>query len=123
PLLDAGERARDRYESALSTGAEVRRATARIKAMQGQVAIAEPTRAPEQVIAETAATAGVLLVRVEPDPEGGLRVALDAASATNLFPWLALLQREHGLSARNLTVVKGEGGGLRVDATLDRPRA
>lgn len=121
PLLAARERALDRYETARADQADVGRTVARIKSLQGRVAAPAPSSAPEQAVATTAAAAGIPLARTEPDPEGGLRIAADAASATALFPWLGLLQREHGLAARNLTVVKGEGGGLRVDATLARP--
>ncbi|MFC3078117.1 type II secretion system protein GspM [Phenylobacterium terrae] len=121
PLLAARERALERHEAALQTQAEVGRAVARIKALQGRVTAPAPSVAPEEAIAATAAAAGVPLSRTEPDPEGGLRVAADAVSATALFPWLGRLQREHGLAARHLTVVKGEGGGLRLDATLARP--
>lgn len=118
PLLAARERALVRYQAAVQAQGEVGRAVAQIKALQGRVTAPAPASAPEEAIAATAAAAGVPLSRTEPDPEGGLRVAADAVSATALFPWLGLLQREHGLAARHLTVVKGEGGGLRLDATL-----
>lgn len=121
PLLAARERALERHEAALESRAEVARAVARIRGLQARAAAPAPTSAPEEAVAATAMAAGIPLSRTEPDPEGGLRVAADAVSATALFPWLGLLQREHGLATRNLTVVKGEGGGLRLDATLARP--
>jgi general secretion pathway protein M len=120
PLLAARAHALARYDSALASQAQVGRTVARIRGLQGRVAAPAPASAPEEAIAATAAAAGIALSRTEADPEGGLRVAADSVSATALFPWLGLLQREHGLAARNLTVVKGETGGLRLDATLAR---
>lgn len=121
PLLAAREQALQRHEAALEMQADVSRAVARIRSLQARAAAPAPSVPPAEAVAATAAAAGIPLSRTEPDPEGGLRVAADAASATALFPWLGQLQREHGLAARNLTVVKGEGGGLRVDATLVPP--
>ncbi|HEX2558750.1 type II secretion system protein GspM [Phenylobacterium sp.] len=121
PLLAVRERALERHDAALVTQAEVGRAVARIRGLQARAAAPAASTSPEEAVAATAMAAGISLARTEPDPEGGLRVAADAVSATALFPWLGLLQREHGLAARNLTVVKGEGGGLRLDATLARP--
>lgn len=118
PLLAAREGAQASYRAAVQGQAQVRRTVIRIKALRGAVKPPQPTASPEDAIRSSAEAAGLSLTRVEPDPAGGLRVAIDAAPATSLFPWLADLQRDHGLAAQTLTVVKGEEGGLRVDATL-----
>jgi general secretion pathway protein M len=120
PLQGAARAASERYAAALTTEAEVARnvaAIARIKAP------ARPglRRAPlEAAVNTTAAAAGVVLGRVEADPAGGLRVAAPSVAPTVLFPWLSLLQRERGVVASHLTIVKNDTGGLTLDATLVR---
>ncbi len=118
PLLAARDRAQASYEAAVQAQTQVKRTVTRIKALRVAVKPPQVTASPEDAIRTSAEAAGLSLARVEPDPAGGLRVAIDAAPATALFPWLAGLQRDYGLAAQTLTVVKGEEGGLRVDATL-----
>ncbi|MET0293855.1 MAG: type II secretion system protein M [Phenylobacterium sp.] len=119
PLLAMRGEAQARYAKAISEQAQLHATVRQIRTLS---AAAKPPSqlAPEEAIRTTASAAGLEVERVEPDPDGGLRVAIAGAPATSLFPWLAVLQREHGLAAKTLVVVKGDNG-LRLDATLARP--
>jgi general secretion pathway protein M len=118
PVGQAREAAAQRYERALKTQAVVGTAAARI----GQLQTGGPRavrRAPAaEAVNASAAAAGVTLSRVEPDPAGGVQVAVGGIAPGQLFPWLAALQQDYGVSARHLTIVKDEQGGLSVDATF-----
>lgn len=120
PLQAAARAASERHASAVATLTEVSRNVAainRLKAPPG----AAPRRAPlDAAVSSTAQAAGISLGRVEADPGGGLRVAVPSAAPTVLFPWLGLLQTEHGVVATHLTVVKNDTGALTLDATLAR---
>jgi type II secretory pathway component PulM len=66
--------------------------------------------------------AGITPGRIEPDPQGGVRVAANAVPSTLLFPWIAQLQTENGISLRHLIVVKQGEGTLNLDATFSDGR-
>jgi type II secretory pathway component PulM len=70
------------------------------------------------IVRESLETAGITPARIEPDPEGGVRVALNAVPPIVLFPWIASLQTAHGIAPRHLIVVKEGQGALGLDATL-----
>ncbi len=75
-----------------------------------------------EVVRDSLGAAGITPGRIEPDPQGGVRVAASAIPSTLLFPWIAQLQTEHGISLRNLVVVKEGEGTLNLDATLSDGR-
>lgn len=121
PLQAAARAASERHAAASQTEAEVARNVAAIARLKAP-AKAAPRRLPlEAAVNSTATAAGIALGRVEADPSGGLRVAAPSVAPTVLFPWLSLLQREHGVAASHLAIVKNETGGLALDATLVRP--
>lgn len=118
PVSQARAAAAQRYDRALKTQAVVATATARIRQLQrgGPQSVG---RAPAaEAVNASAAAAGVTLARVEPDPAGGVQVAVGGIAPAQLFPWLAALQQDYGVSARHLTIVKDEQGALAVDATF-----
>jgi general secretion pathway protein M len=118
PLAKARRAAAERLSEAAATQAAVERGLAELAALR-RAAPARPNRRPmARAVTESAAAAGVTLARAEPDPGGGLRVGIEAVAPAALFPWLAALQRDDGVAASHLTVVKADGGGLNVDATL-----
>ena len=120
PLQGAARAASERHAAALQTQSEVARNVAAIARMKSPVK-STPRRLPiDAAVNTTAAAAGIALGRVEIDPAGGLRVAAPSVAPTVLFPWLSLLQREHGITATHLAIVKNETGGLALDATLVR---
>lgn len=118
PVAQARVASAERYDRALKTQAVVETAAARIRVLErGGSQPARRAPAAEAVNA-SAAAAGVTLARVEPDPAGGVQVAVGGIAPAQLFPWLAALQQDYGVTARHLTVVKDEQGGLSVDATF-----
>lgn len=117
-LAEARRQASERLAEAVAVEAAVQRGLAELAALR-QAAPARPSRQPvAQAVAESAAAAGLTLSRSEPDPGGGHRVQAEAVAPAVLFPWLAALQRDHGVVASHLTVLKGEAGGLTLDATF-----
>jgi general secretion pathway protein M len=115
PLAQASVGAERRFEQAAREATAVQAATARLKNLPRTVqAAADPARA----VSETAAAEGLSLSRVEPDPTGGVQVAVNGVAPMRLFPWLAQLQTAHGVTPRHLTVIKDEQGTLSVDATF-----
>jgi general secretion pathway protein M len=121
PLAAANRAAEARYATAVETDLAVSRTLGEVARLKAPPAPASARRPLDAVVSETAAAAGVNVGRIEADPSGGLRVSSPSAPASALFPWLALLQREHGIVATHLTVLKNDTGGLAVDATLARP--
>lgn len=120
PLQGAAKAASERHAEALRAQSEVARNVAGIAQLKSP-AKTTPRRLPiDAAVNTTAAAAGITLGRVETDPAGGLRVAAPSVAPTVLFPWLSLLQREHGIAASHLAIVKNETGGLTLDATLVR---
>lgn len=120
PLLAAGRAAEARHARAVATRTGVDRALAELARLRPPPQPASASRALQAVVSETAVAGGVEIARIEPDPAGGLRVAVASAAPAALFPWLALLQREHGVALEHLSVMKNETGGLALDATLKR---
>ena len=118
PVAQARDAAAQRYDRALQTQAVVETAAARIRLLERGGS--QPVRrAPAaEAVNASAAAAGVTLSRVEPDPAGGVQVAVGGVAPAQLFPWLAALQQDYGVTARHLTVVKDEQGALSVDATF-----
>ena len=120
PLQAAARAASERHAEAVQDQAEVARNVAAIARLKVP-ARAPPRRLPlEAAVSTTAAAAGIALGRVEGDPSGGLRVSAPSVAPTVLFPWLRLLQGEHGVAATHLAIVKNDTGGLTLDATLER---
>ncbi len=118
PLRAAATSARDQLAQARADEALVDALATQIAA-QGQ---APPTPSGggqvEQSVADTAAVAGLQVVRVEA-AEGGVEAVVSGPS-TAILPWLAFLAREQGVAAQRLTLVKGEAGALDLDATFTR---
>ncbi len=122
PLFGWRRAAEARYAAAAADEAAVGRILAHVALLKAPAAPASAGRPLDAVVSETAAAAGVNLSRIEADPAGGLRVASPSASASVLFPWLAILQQQHGVVATHLTVLRNDTGALALDATLARPR-
>lgn len=121
PLASAERGARERLAQAVAAEAAIDPGLAELAELAALRRSARPpgaTRPIATVAAETAAAAGLSLDRSEPDPGGGLRIGLKAVAPAQVFSWLAALQRGHGVAPSHLTVLKAEGGGLDVDATL-----
>ncbi len=118
PLQAMASSARDHLARARADEALVDAVVAQAAA-QGQSRVAASTGGPvDGVVAETAAVAGLQVVRVEA-AEGGVQAVVSGPS-TSVLPWLAFLAREQGVAARHLTLVKGEDGLLDLDATFVR---
>jgi general secretion pathway protein M len=75
-----------------------------------------------EIVRDSLGAAGITPGRIEPDPQGGVRVAANAVPSTLLFPWIAQLQTEYGISLRHLIVVKQGEGTLNLDATFSEGR-
>jgi general secretion pathway protein M len=121
PLAAAGRAAEARYAAAVETDVVVNRTLADMARLKAPPPPASARRPLDAVVSEAAAAAGVNVGRIEPDPSGGLRVSSPSTAVSAVFPWLATLQREHGIVATHLTALKNDTGGLAVDATLARP--
>lgn len=119
PLAHVRAEAARRLDRAAAEAAEVDRAAARLRAL-GAAARVRPAASadPAQAVNAAASVAGLTLARVEPDPSGGVQVAVAGVSPSQLFPWLAALQTDYGVTPRHLTVIKDEQGTLSVDATF-----
>ncbi|MFN3582701.1 type II secretion system protein GspM [Phenylobacterium sp.] len=118
PLAQARAAAERRYDRALKEEAAIEIAAARIRTLRTAGGGASRKAPAAEAVNASAAAAGVTLSRVEPDPVGGVQVAVGGVSPAQLFPWLAALQRDYGVTPRHLTIVKDEQGGLSVDATF-----
>lgn len=122
PLAAARQASEARLERAVQTRLAVDRALAEIAELR-RARTAPASGAPVDVaVSRTADAAGLTLARIEADPGGGVQAVLEGAPATAVFPWLLALQREHGVVASHLTILKGDGG-LDVDATFVRAGA
>jgi len=118
PLRTAAASARDHLAQARADEALVDAVAAQVAA-QGQAPPAPSGGGPlEQIVTDTAAVAGLQVVRVE-EAEAGVQAVVSGPS-TAILPWLAFLAREQGVTARHLTLVKGEAGALDLDATFVR---
>ena len=118
PLQAAAASARDHLAQARADEALVDAVAERVAA-QGQAPSASSAAGPvDRVVADTAAVAGLQVVRVEA-AEGGVQAVVSGPS-TSILPWLAFLAREQGVAARHLTLVKGEGGVPDLVATFVR---
>lgn len=117
PLAQARAAAERRLDRAAAEAAEVDHAVARLRVL-GAAARARPAADPAQAVNAAASAAGLTLARVEPDPSGGVQVAVAGVGPAQLFPWLAVLQTDYGVTPRHLTVIKDEQGTLSVDATF-----
>lgn len=118
PLAAAARAADTRLARAAEVEAAVDRGLAELAVIRRHPRPRTASRPVAEVVVESAAAADLTLARSEPDPGGGLRISLEAVAPGALFPWLATLQREHGVAPSHLTVLKSEGGALTVDATL-----
>ncbi|MEH6677431.1 type II secretion system protein GspM [Phenylobacterium sp.] len=117
PLRGAARDAEDHLARALADEAVVDAAVTEI-ARLGEAAPAPTRSAPvEQLVADTAAAAGLEVVRIEAGGDGGVQAVVMGPSAS-VMPWIALLLAEHAIAARHLTVLKGDVGQLDVDATF-----
>lgn len=118
PLRSAAASARDHLAQARADEALVDAVVAQVAA-QGQAPAPPSAVGPvDRMVADTAAVAGLQVVRVEA-AEGGVQAVVSGPS-TSILPWLAFLAREQGVTARHLTLVKGEAGALDLDATFVR---
>jgi len=77
-------------------------------------------RAPALIVTETAAAAGLILRRLEPDGDR-LRLTLDDAAFEDVLTWIETLDRDHGLTPFVLEITRRPAPGL-VAATLTLER-
>jgi general secretion pathway protein M len=119
PLVRARAAAGASLERAIAEGAAVDRALAELAGLRKGDSTTAARISVEAAVAESASAAGVVPERVETEASGAVQVILKDAAANAVFPWLLALQREHGVAASHLTVIKGDNG-LDVDATLSR---
>jgi general secretion pathway protein M len=120
PLAAAQRAAAEKLDKAVRVERAVEGALSELAAVQRRVKPPASHAPVDEAVSRSAEAAGLVLGRVEADPSGGVQATLQGASANALFPWLVALQREHGVVASHLTILKGEGGGLDVDATFVR---
>lgn len=118
PLAQARADAALRYDRALRDEAVVRAAALGIRALERGAPAPKAAASPAEAVSASAAAAGLTLGRVEPDPGGGVRVAVGGVSPGQLFPWLAALQQDYGVTPAHLAVVKDAQGTLSADATF-----
>ncbi|MDP1643777.1 MAG: type II secretion system protein GspM [Phenylobacterium sp.] len=116
PLQGAARGAEARLTRALADEAVVDAAVAEI-ARLGERAPTRRSTPVEQLVAETAASAGLDVIRIEA-ADGDSVQAVVSGPSTAVLPWIALLQAEHAVAARHLTLLKGDVGQLDVDATF-----
>ncbi|MFN3522487.1 MAG: type II secretion system protein GspM [Phenylobacterium sp.] len=119
PLRAARQASAARLERAVETRLVVARATAEIADLERAARPAPSATPVDAAVSQAAEAAGLTLARVEVEASGGVQAVLEGAPSTSVFPWLLALQREHGVVASHLTVLKGDGG-VDVDATFVR---
>ena len=117
PLRGAAQDASTHLARALADEAVVDAAVAEI-ARLGERPPTARSAPVEQLVAETAASAGLDVIRIEPAAEGGGVQAVVSGPSTVVLPWIAGLQADHAIAARHLTLLKGDVGELDVDATF-----
>lgn len=115
PLGAWVEAAEARHARAVQTREEVARIAARVEAAGSPAARPPSGVAVRQLVEATAAAGGLELARIEAGGEGEVQVGLEGVQPQALFPWIALLQTEHGVAARHVTVLKAPAGGLTAD--------
>lgn len=116
PAASARAKAEARHAQAASDAAVVSRAVARLKDVGSGRENARPGAPPADAAARVAAQTGLTLSRAEPDGAGGTQVST-TGTAGQIFPWLAALQSEYGVTAQHLTVIK-DGPALSAETTL-----
>lgn len=117
PLRGAAEDASARLTRALADEAVVDAAVTELARLGERAATPARAASVESLVAETAASAGLEVVRIEPAEGGGVQAVVSGAS-TVVLPWIAQLQADHAIAARHLTLLKGDVGELDVDATF-----
>lgn len=108
PLLAYRADARADYAYAVQTLTEVERGLrlARPAAAASPGSGLDLTRA----INATAREHALAIVRMEPDPGGGVRVWFDRADARALFAWLDHLAAQYGASVSSATIERNDDG-------------
>ena len=71
---------------------------------------------PAVTVTETAAAAGLILRRLDPDGDS-VRLALEDADFANVLLWIETLERDHGLRAVEVEMTRRPAPGL-ISATL-----
>ncbi|MDP1874249.1 type II secretion system protein GspM [Phenylobacterium sp.] len=117
PLRSAAQDASAHLTRALADEAVVDAARAEIARLGEAAPRAQRSGSVERVVSDTAAAGGLTVVRVEIDDQNGVQAVVSGPS-TAVLPWIALLQAEHAIVARHLTLLKGDVGELDVDATF-----
>lgn len=117
PIAHFHQAAAFRHQQAVDEKNAVQALVAQIRA-RGSARRSKAARPLADLVRESLEAAGITPARIEPDPEGGIRVAVNAVAPTLLFPWIASLQTAHGIAPRHLIVVKEGQGALGLDATL-----
>ncbi len=117
PLRTAAQDASAHLTRALGDEAVVDAALAEI-ARSGEAAPPQSPAGPvDRLVADTAAEAGLQVIRIEASQDGSVQAVVTGPS-TQVLPWIAGLQSEHAIAARHLTLLKGDVGQLDVDATF-----
>lgn len=121
PLAAAHDAAQARYARVAATERRVQLAVAQIGALRRSARRPPAPMAAAEALSAEGQAAGIAFSRMEDDPGGGVHVVIDTVAPTLLFPWLGKLQREHGVAAQHLTVVKADANAVSVDAIFTGP--
>jgi general secretion pathway protein M len=122
PAVYLHQVAASRHAAALKEKQTVLSLVAQIRTMGPARKVQAGKKPLAEIVRDSLGAAGITPGRIEADPQGGVRVAANAISSTLLFPWIAQLQTEYGISLRHLIVVKEGEGTLNLDATLSDGR-
>jgi general secretion pathway protein M len=117
PLREAALGASTRLHRALADEAVVDAAVAELARLGERTPTPARSASVESLVAETAAAAGLEVIRIAPAEGGGVQAVVSGPS-TSVLPWIAQLQDDHAIAARHLTLLKGDVGELDVDATF-----
>ena len=117
PLGDGLASARERHGAAVVALAEARGQAEQIRLLEQR----RPTTAGEPLptlVGNAASEAGFQLSRLEPQPGGGVLVAIEAAKPEALFGWVAQMEGPRGLIVDRLNATANADRTLAVQVTF-----
>jgi type II secretory pathway component PulM len=114
PLHQAAEDAQRRHAVAVADLRAVEAARAALDAAPAQAPRISSVRAELR----SAADAGLVLSRMQPEANGAVTVWFEPAPAPVLFGWIAQLSRERGVSVSRIAVEQAGEGRVQAQATF-----
>ena len=116
PLNDALAASRARHADAVIERAEARAQAEALRGLRrtGGAGLTQPVDA---LIARSAGQAGFQLSRIQPEPGGGVSIAMEAARPQALFAWVAQLERE-GVIVSSLSATANADRTVAVQASF-----